>query len=82
MQSIAVPFFRHSDDAEVDALVQFEASLESDFYEVGERTVWRDYWIWDSKVKFLVRGMRYEPTPKELIEWMSEIDQAIERNVA
>lgn len=79
---IDLEFFRHIDGALVVATVTYETFFDSDFYEVGEQIVWRNYHWNEWKTAYMINGQKYNPTAKEFKEWEREVETVINNEAA
>lgn len=75
-------FFTHEDGQRVVATITWEVFFDSDFFEVGDQVVWKNYHWCEWTTAFTVNGSKYSPTKAEFKEWDKEISNTVEQEAA
>jgi hypothetical protein len=79
---LELEFFTHLDGTLVSASVEYKTIFDSDWFEVGEEIVWRNYHNNEWQTTYTINGRKYSPTKEEFKEWEKEINEAISKEAA
>jgi hypothetical protein len=75
-------FFTHTNGTLVIATVTYETFFDSDYFEVGEQVVWRNYHWNEWTTTYVMNGQKYSPTVAEFKEWEKEISNTLDKEAA